>query len=207
MRMDRFTSKLQSALADAQSMAVGRDHNQVHPLHLLAVIVQDPGPRQLLARAGSRIDQLEQGIGSAIDRLATVAQPTGEVSLSPEFIKLLNLTDRLAQKRGDAFISSELLLLAAVDDTSEAGTLLRDSGVTTASLEQAINDLRQGETVSDPNAEDTRQALEKYTVDLTARAEEGKLDRSSAATTRFVGRFRCCSDGPKTTRCSLANRG
>jgi ATP-dependent Clp protease ATP-binding subunit ClpB len=176
MRMDRFTSKLQSALADAQSMAVGRDHNQVHPLHLLAVVVQDPGSRQLLARAGGRVEELEQGINGAIDRLATLSQPTGEVSLSAEFVKLLNLTDRLAQKRGDDFISSELMLLAAVDDTSDAGTILRDSGVTAVGLEQAINDLRGGETVSDPNAEDTRQALEKYTVDLTERAEQGKLD-------------------------------
>src|SRR5262245_60185822 len=178
MRMDRFTSRLQSALADAQSMAVGKDHTSVHPAHLLLVLLQEKGTgsRELLRSAGARVDALEQALERAVDELPTIKTPTGEVPLSPELARLLNLADRAAQKRGDQFVSSELIWLAASEESGAVARLLRDNGVRKDALERAIDQLRQGDKVDDPNAEETRQALEKYTVDLTKRAEEGKLD-------------------------------
>jgi ATP-dependent Clp protease ATP-binding subunit ClpB len=178
MRMDRMTSRLQAALADAHSLAVGKDHNYIQPVHLLAVLLEDKasGVRQLLAQAGGRVDDIAQGAAREIERLPTIKQPTGEVSVGPELAKLLNLADRNAQKRGDKFISSEMVVLAACDDSGSAGALLREAGVRRDALESVIDNVRQGEAVQDANAEESRQALEKYTVDLTARAEEGKLD-------------------------------
>jgi ATP-dependent Clp protease ATP-binding subunit ClpB len=178
MRMDRLTSRLQSALADAQSLALGRDHNYVQGLHLLAVLLQEKQgtARQLLNQAGVNLAALEQSVVAALERLPTISQPTGEVQLAPEFARVLNLADRAAQQRGDQYISSELVLLAAAEDSGELGQLLRKHGVTRDRLAPLIDTLRQGEAVNDPNAEDNRQALDKYTVDLTARAEEGKLD-------------------------------
>jgi ATP-dependent Clp protease ATP-binding subunit ClpC len=173
-----MTSRLQAALADAQSSAVGKDHNYVQPSHLLAVLLEDKssGVRQLLAQAGGRVDELESALGQEVASLPTISQPTGDVGLSPELVKLLNLADRNAQKKGDKFISTEMVLLAACEDSGATGRLLRQCGVKSEALERAIADVRQGEAVQDPNAEESRQALEKYTVDLTRRAEEGKLD-------------------------------
>ncbi|ONM44914.1 ATP-dependent chaperone ClpB [Halopseudomonas pachastrellae] len=178
MRIDRMTSKLQVALSDAQSMAVGRDHAQIDPLHLLlALIEQQHGSvKPLLMQVGFDIAALRAALGEALERLPTVSNPTGDVSLSQELARLLNQADRLAQKQGDQFISSELVLLAAMDENTSAGKLLLSQGVSKKALENAINNLRGGESVNDPNAEESRQALDKYTVDLTKRAEEGKLD-------------------------------
>ena len=178
MRMDRLTSHLQGALADAQSMALGRDHNYVQGLHLLAVLLQEQQSTvpQLLSQAGVDLRALALALDQALDRLPTISKPTGEVQLAPEFARVLNLADRAAQQRGDQYISSELVLLAASEDSGELGQLLRQHGATRDRLAPIIDQLRQGEAVSDPNAEDNRQALDKYTIDLTARAEEGKLD-------------------------------
>lgn len=178
MRIDRLTSALQVALSDAQSLAVGRDHNQIDPLHLmLALLEQQQGSvRPLLMQVGFDINNLRQELTSALDHLPTISNPTGDINVSQELARLLNKADALAQKRGDQFISSELVLLAAMDDSSALGKLLTGQGVSRKALETAIDNLRGGETVNDANAEESRQALDKYTVDLTKKAEDGKLD-------------------------------
>jgi ATP-dependent Clp protease ATP-binding subunit ClpB len=178
MRIDRLTSKLQVALSDAQSLAVGRDHNQIDPLHLmLALLDQQQGSiRSLLMQVGFDIQALRSAMSDAVDKLPTISNPTGDVNLSQELARLLNKADGLAQKRGDQFISSELVLLAAMDPTTALGKILLAQGVSKQALENAISNLRGGESVNDPNAEESRQALDKYTVDLTKKAEEGKLD-------------------------------
>ncbi len=178
MRIDRMTSKLQVALSDAQSLAVGRDHSQIDTLHLLvALLEQQQGSiKPLLMQVGFDLNTLRSELGGALDKLATVSNPTGDVSMSTDLARLLNQADRLAQQRGDQFISSELVLLAAMDDKTAAGKILLGQGVSKKALENAINNLRGGEAVNDPNAEESRQALDKYTVDLTKKAEDGKLD-------------------------------
>src|SRR5690554_6513497 len=178
MRIDRLTSTLQVALSDAQSMAVGRDHNQIDPLHLmLALMEQQHGSiRPLLLQVGFDLNALRQQLSEAMEQLPTISNPTGDINLSQDLARLLNKADALAQKRGDQFISSELVLLAAMDSNTRLGKILLGQGVSAKALETAIDNLRGGETVNDPNAEESRQALDKYTVDLTRRAEEGKLD-------------------------------
>ena len=178
MRTDKLTSKFQLALSDAQSLAIGRDHQFIEPTHLmLALLNQEGGTvRPLLAQAGVNVNQLRSGVGEAIDRLPRVEGNGGEVHLSNDLIKILNITDRLAQQRQDQFISSELFILAALDSKVDLGELLRKSGCDKKAIEQAIDALRGGQKVDDPNAEEQRQALEKYTIDLTERAEQGKLD-------------------------------
>ena len=178
MRIDRFTSKLQTALADAQSLAVGRDHNQIDPVHLiLALLEQQQGSiKSLMMQTGFDIQALRQALNDALDKLPTISNPTGDVNLSQDLARLLNKADALAQKRGDQFISSELVLLAALDDNTALGKILLGQGVSKKALENAVNNLRGGEAVNDPNAEESRQALDKYCVDMTKRAEEGKLD-------------------------------
>ncbi|NNF50885.1 MAG: ATP-dependent chaperone ClpB [Gammaproteobacteria bacterium] len=178
MRMDKFTSKFQLALSDAQSLALGRDHAYVEPAHLMVAMLDQQGGavRHLLSRAGANVNVLRSQLGEAIDRLPTVEGTAGEIHLSNDLGKLLNLTDKLAQKRNDSFISSELFVLAAMDDKGAAGAALREAGAVKGALERAIDDVRGGEEVTDANAEDTRQALERFTVDLTERAEQGKLD-------------------------------
>ena len=178
MRIDRLTSKLQMALSDAQSLAVGRDHNQIEPLHLmLALIEQQQGSiRPLLLQVGFDLGGLRQQLSDAIDQLPTIANPTGDVNLSTDLARLLNQADGMAQKRGDQFISSELVLLAAMNENTRLGKILLAQGVSKKALETAIDNLRGGETVNDANAEESRQALDKYTVDLTKKAEDGKLD-------------------------------
>ena len=178
MRMDKFTSSLQQALSDAQSLALGNDHNQIDTLHLLlALLDQTPGGiRPLLQGLNVPVNQLKTKLTEKMDSLAKVSSPDGNLSLAPELGRVLNLTDRLAQKRGDQYISSELVLLAALEDKGEAGKVLAEFNLTKESVERAIDTIRQGESVNDPNAEDNREALSKYTVDLTARAAEGKLD-------------------------------
>lgn len=178
MRTDRFTSKFQLALADAQSLAVGRDHQFIEPVHLmLALLNQENGTvRPLLAQAGADIHQLRSSLGEAIDRLPRVEGNSGDVHISNEMSKLLNVCDKLAQKRQDQFISSELFALAALENKGVLGDLLVRAGCDKKTIEHAIDTLRAGQKVDDANAEDQRQALEKYTIDLTARAEQGKLD-------------------------------
>ncbi len=178
MRMDKLTSKFQLALADAQSLALGKDQQFIDPLHvMLALIDQEGGSiRPLLVQTGAQINSLRKDLQQAIDRLASVAGTGGDVQISNELSRILNLTDKLAQKRQDAFISSELFLLAALDSKGTLQTLLKQAGVTQAAVEKAIDNMRGGQNVNDANAEDQRQALKKYTINLTERAEQGKLD-------------------------------
>ena len=178
MRMDKLTSKFQMALAEAQSLAVGRDHQFIEPLHLMvALLDQDGGTvRPLLARADVNINLLRSQLGEALDRLPQVQGVGGDVQISNALGRLLNLSDKLAQQRKDAYISSELFVLAALEDKGELGALLRKAGASKGAVERAIESVRGGQTVEDPNAEEQRQALEKYTIDLTERAEQGKLD-------------------------------
>ncbi|MCO4759743.1 MAG: ATP-dependent chaperone ClpB, partial [Oceanospirillaceae bacterium] len=178
MRPDKFTAKLQEALADAQSLAVGRDHNYIEPLHLLSALMdqQQGSTPQLLAQAGADINVLRQKLSQALTDLPRVPNADGEIRISPDTGRIFNLTDKLAQQRGDQYIASELVLLAMVDDKSPAGKLLREVGVNKQRLDGVINQMRGGENVNNPNAEESRQALDKYCVDLTEQAENGKLD-------------------------------
>ncbi len=178
MRMDKLTSRFQQALSDAQSLAVGRDHNLIEPAHLLLALLdqQGGGTRPLLAQAGVNAADLRLRLAEALDKLPKVSGQAGTVSVGNDLSRLLNVTDKLAQQRGDAFIASELFLLAAIDDSGDTGKVLKAAGANKQKLEAAIEKLRGGEKVTDENAEEARQALEKYTIDLTARAESGKLD-------------------------------
>lgn len=178
MRMDKFTSKFQQALADAQSLAVGRDNQYIEPAHLLVALLDQQGGtvRHLLDKAGVKVNLLRSQLGEMLDKLPKVEGTAGEVHISNELGRLLNVMDKLAQKRGDQFISSELFVLAALEDKGQISTVLRNAGAVKGSIDQAIDELRGGEKVNDANAEESRQALEKYTVDLTERAEQGKLD-------------------------------
>ena len=178
MRMDKLTSRFQQALSDAQSLAVGRDHNLIGPAHLLLALLdqQGGGTRPLLAQAGVNVADLRLRLAEALDTLPKVSGQAGTVSVGNDLSRLLNVTDKLAQQRGDAFIASELFLLAALDDSGTTGKALKAAGANRSKLEAAIDKLRGGEKVTDENAEEARQALEKYTIDLTARAESGKLD-------------------------------
>ncbi len=178
MRIDRLTNQLQVALSDAQSIAVGRDHNQLEPLHLLqAMLDQQRGAvRPLLAQAGFDVAGLRNELTKQLENFPRIQNPTGDVGMSQEMGRLLNLADKFAQKSGDKFISSESVLLAALDEENNAlGKLLNKFG-NKENLKAAVDKVRGGETVDNPEAEENRQALEKYTVDLTARAEAGKLD-------------------------------
>ena len=178
MRMDKLTSRFQQAIADAQSLAVGRDNTIIEPAHLLLALLdqQGGGTRPLLAQAGVNVPVLRERLAEALDKLPKVSGQAGNVQAGNDLVRLLNVTDKLAQQRGDAYIASELFLLAAIEDSGEAGKALKAAGANKQKLEAAIDKLRGGEKVQDENAEDARQALEKYTIDMTARAEGGKLD-------------------------------
>src|SRR5580693_4613354 len=178
MRMDKLTTKFQAALADAQSLAVGRDNQYIEPVHLMAALLDQQGgtARPLLEKAGAQVAKLRSDLAAALDRVAKVEGSGGEVLLSNDLNKLLNVTDKLAQQRDDQFISSELFVLAACDDRGELGRLLKAAGVARAAIEKAIEDVRGGAKVEDAGAEENRQALEKYSIDLTERATQGKLD-------------------------------
>src|SRR3569833_1475755 len=178
MRIDKLTSKIQMALADPQRLTVGRDHQFIEPVHLLiALLDQDGGTvRHLLSQADVNVNRLRSQLGEALERLPKVEGAAGEVHVSNDLNRLLNVTDKLAQQRKDQYISSELFVLAAVEDKGPLGEMLRKAGAAKGSIEQAIDKLRGGETVNDPNAEEQRQALDKYTIALTERAEQGKLD-------------------------------
>ncbi|AGI22834.1 ATP-dependent chaperone ClpB [Pseudomonas sp. MT3] len=178
MRIDRLTSKLQLALSDAQSLAVGHDHPAIEPVHLISALLEQQGGsiKPLLMQVGFDIPALRVALDKELDTLPKIQNPTGDVNLSQDLARLLNQADRLAQQKGDQFISSELVLLAAMDDNTRLGKLLGSQGVSRKALENAVANLRGGEAVNDPNAEESRQALDKYTVDMTKRAEDGKLD-------------------------------
>jgi ATP-dependent Clp protease ATP-binding subunit ClpB len=178
MRFDKFTAKLQNAIADAQSLAVGRGHNQLEPVHLLFTMLdnRDTGLKALVQKAGGDAARLRDGLTQQLDDLPKVSQFDGEVQPSRELLKLFNLTDREAQQRGDQFIASELVLLAALEMNQALAKLLKDAGLTRKNLTTSIDQLRGGDSVDDPNAEDQREALNKYTLDLTQHALDGKLD-------------------------------
>jgi ATP-dependent Clp protease ATP-binding subunit ClpB len=178
MRLDRLTTKFQQALADAQSLAVGADNQFIEPVHLLAATLdqEGSGAGALLARSGVNVGRLREGLRKAIERLPKVQGHGGELQISRELGNILNLTDKEAQKRGDQYIASELFLLALTEDKGEAGRLLKEAGGNRKAIEQAINAVRGGESVENPEAEGQREALKKYTLDLTDRARQGKLD-------------------------------
>ncbi|OOG64000.1 ATP-dependent chaperone ClpB [Rhodanobacter sp. B04] len=176
--MDKLTSRFQQALADAQSLAVGRDNNMLEPAHVMAALLNQQGGSTgpLLTQAQVNVPALQQRVNDLLERLPKVSGQEGNIHAGNELTRLLNLTDKLAQQRGDQFIASELFVLAALDDKGELGAALKAAGATKPNLEAAIEKLRGGEKVQSENAEEQRQALEKYCIDLTARAESGKLD-------------------------------
>ncbi|MGI9308672.1 MAG: Clp protease N-terminal domain-containing protein, partial [Gammaproteobacteria bacterium] len=178
MRMDKLTSKFQMALADAQSLAVGQEHQFIEPAHLMVALLDQQGStvRHLLTKAGAKVNLLRSRLGEVLDQLPRVEGAGGEIHISNDLGKLLNVADKLAQDRGDQYITSELFVLAACEGKDALAKTLKDSGAAKDAIEKAIEDLRGGQQVNDPNAEDTRQALEKYTIDLTERAEQAKLD-------------------------------
>lgn len=178
MRPDKFTSKLEEALADAQSIAVGMDHNYIEPVHILSALLnqQQGGTIALLAQAGANIERLKSDVQQAIASLPQIQNHDGELHLSKDLARIFNKADKQAQKRGDQYIASELILLAMLDDKSNIGKLLQTAGVTSKQLEQVIDNIRGGSSVQDASVEGNRQALEKYCIDLTAQAESGKLD-------------------------------
>ena len=178
MRMDKLTTKLQLALSDAQSLAVGRDNQFIEPEHiLLALLEQQDGPtKPLLNQAGVNVAALGQSLSQAVESLPQVSGAGGDVQLSNGAGKLLNTTDKLSQQRGDQFISSELVLLTALKNGGRPADLLKQAGANADALEKTIAQVRGGDAVNDANAEENRQALDKYTIDLTERAEQGKID-------------------------------
>ena len=178
MRFDKLTTKFQQAFSDAQSAAVGNDNPYIEPQHLLLSLINqdDGGTASILARAGVNVAALKQALHKSIERLPKVEGHGGEVSISRDLNNLLNITDKEALKRNDAFIASEMFLLALADDKGDTGRLLKENGANRASLEQAITAVRGGESVQNPEAEGGREALKKYTIDLTERARQGKLD-------------------------------
>ena len=215
MRMDKLTSRFQQALADAQSLAVGRDNSIIEPVHLFSALLDQQGgsTRPLLAQAGVNVPVLRERLTEALDALPKVSGQAGNVSMGNDLGRLLNQTDKLAQQHGDAFIASEWFVLTALDDGGTLGMALRAAGVDKTRLQAAIDKLRGGENVQSENAEEQRQALEKYTIDLTARAESGTeaagstesvdstdmaRSQSSAALNAFI-MFSRSSDSPNIT--------
>ncbi len=178
MRMDKLTSKFQLALSDAQSLAIGRDHQFIEPVHLMLALLNQEGgsARPLMTKAGVNLAALAAQLEEALGRLPQVSGSAGEVHVSNSLARLLNICDKLAQERQDQYITSELFILAAAQDKGELGKILGQAGANQKALEAAIDEVRGGQGVTDPGAEDQRQALDKYTIDLTERAEQGKLD-------------------------------
>jgi len=177
MRMDKLTSRFQQALADAQSLALGRDHQFMEPSHVMLALLDSSGGsvRPLLMKAGADVNKLRAGVLALLDGLPKVEGTPGDIHISNDLNRVLNVTDKLAQQRGDQYISSELFVLAGFEDRALA-RLFKEAGVVRGAIEKAIDEVRGGEKVNDANAEESRQALEKYTIDLTARAASGKLD-------------------------------
>jgi len=178
MRFDKFTTQLQTGLAEAQSLALGRDHQQIEPQHLLLALLnqEDGSVASLVAKAGGNANALRQALTQAVDKLPKVEGTPGEVHLSRDLTNLLNVADKDAQKRGDQYIASELFLLACAADKGDTGRLLKQHGIEKKNLEKAVEQVRGGERVSSQADESQRQALKKFTLDLTERAQAGKLD-------------------------------
>ncbi|MHB8473653.1 MAG: ATP-dependent chaperone ClpB [Gammaproteobacteria bacterium] len=178
MRMDKLTSKFQQALAEAQSLALGRDHQFIEPVHVMVALLDQQGGtvRHLLAQSDVNVNKLRSQLGEALDKLPKVEGTGGDVHISNDLNRLFNVTDKLAQQRKDQYISSELFVLAALEDKGGLGEMLRNNGASKGAIDKGIEALRGGQKIDDPNAEEQRQALEKYTIDLTERAEQGKLD-------------------------------
>lgn len=178
MRLDRFTSKFQLAISDAQSLALGRDHQYIEPVHLMTAMLNQQGGsvRPLLDQANINVNALRSALSQAIERLPRIEGIGGDVQLSKDSGILLNLCDKIAQQRKDEYITSEIFVLAALQDKGRLGEIFKSLNIAKEAIESAIDDMRGGQKVTDPNAEDVRQALEKYTTDLTERAEQGKLD-------------------------------
>jgi ATP-dependent Clp protease ATP-binding subunit ClpB len=178
MRLDRLTSKFQVAISDAQSLALGKDHQFIEPLHIMLALLDQQGGsiRPLLTLADCKVDPLRAKLSQELDRLPKVSGVDGDIQISPQLGRVLNMCDKLSQQRQDQFISSEMFVLAALDDRGPLGDILRQNGVAKDKLEKAIEKVRGGEKVTDAGAEENRQALDKYTIDLTQRAEQGKLD-------------------------------
>ncbi|MFT4655544.1 MAG: ATP-dependent Clp protease ATP-binding subunit ClpB [Patiriisocius sp.] len=178
MRLDKFTSKFQIAISDAQSLALGRDNQYIEPIHLMSAMLnqQGTGIRGLLEHTGINLNSLRSSLNENVDKLPKIQGAEADVQLGRDTIRLLNMCDKIAQQRKDDFITSEIFVLAAIDDTGRLGQLLTKLGLSKKKVEQAIDHVRNGQKVTDQNAEDVRQALEKYTTDLTERAEQGKLD-------------------------------
>ena len=175
MRFEKFTQKLQSAIQEAQSLALGRDHTGIDPVHLLAVLLQDESNLSICQQAGASIPALKNGVAKALNNQATISEPTGDVNLNPNSVKILNLADRQAQKEGDDFIATEWVMLALAEQ-GETKKIFESAGVTASKLKAVIEQLRGDDTVNNQNAEDQRDALNKYTINLTEQAELGKLD-------------------------------
>ena len=178
MRQDKLTTKVQEALGEAQSLALAHDNQVIEPVHILAAVLADGegSSRSLLERAGVNVQSLTREVNAAVERLPKVSGTGGDVQLSRDLMNLLNLTEKEAMKRGDEFISTEMLLLALTEDRSEAGRLAKNAGLTRAAIEAAVETVRGGDKADNPDAESQREALKKYTVDLTERARQGKLD-------------------------------
>jgi ATP-dependent Clp protease ATP-binding subunit ClpB len=178
MRLDRLTSKLQIAISDAQSLALGRDHQFIEPIHLMYSLLNQDGSsvRALLTHVGVNINDLHSKLSQSLERLAKVEGVGGDVQFSSNMVSLINLCDKYSQKRKDKYISSEMFVLAATEDKGPLGDIFRLVGLNKQNVETSIEAVRGGQSVDDPNAEDTRQALDKYTLDLNIRAEQGKLD-------------------------------
>ncbi|MEY3105018.1 MAG: ATP-dependent chaperone ClpB, partial [Pseudomonadota bacterium] len=180
MRIDKLTTQLQHALAEAQSLCITQDHPYIEPAHVVLALLQQPegSGKALLERAGARIPVLKTGLEGVLSRIAKVQGSDGQLQVSRELTQALNLAEKEASKRGDHYIASEMLLLALMEKEGlgECGKALRESGLSRASLEAAIQALRGGQTVHSPDAEGQREALKKYSVDLTERARQGKLD-------------------------------
>ena len=175
MRFEKFTQKLQTAIQEAQSLALGRDHTGIDPVHLLAVLLQDESNLSICQQAGASIPALKNGVAKALDNQATISEPTGDVNLNPNSVKILNLADRQAQKEGDDFIATEWVMLALAEQ-GDTKKIFESAGVTASKLKAVIEQLRGDDTVDNQNAEDQRDALNKYTINLTEQAELGKLD-------------------------------
>ncbi|MGB6824937.1 ATP-dependent chaperone ClpB [Psychrobacter sp.] len=175
MRFEKFTQKLQSAIQEAQSLALGRDHTGIDPVHLLGVLLQDESNLSICQQAGASVPALKNGVAKALDNQATISEPTGDVNLNPNSVKILNLADRQAQKEGDDFIATEWVMLALAEQ-GETKKIFESAGVTASKLKAVIEQLRGDDTVNNQNAEDQRDALNKYTINLTEQAELGKLD-------------------------------
>lgn len=177
MRLDKMTTQLQTALADAQSMAVGRDHTAIEPEHIILALIEQQASsvKPMLAKAGFNLAQMRSNLGERLEELATLAEPTGEIQLSQGAAKMLNLSDKLRQEQGDAYLSGEVVVLAALENKSALGKLLGKSGQA-AAFREVMKQLRNGETIADPDADANREALDKYCIDLTEQAENGKLD-------------------------------